>query len=185
MITAKIKTQTRTIKVTCNNDKDHAISSLQNSVKLLTKEDGRCKFIVLSNEEEIYSWEYQPTIREDLTQKEEKGVDVKEESKYEWGVVIYILKNGEELDWDNFYRDSWDCVVDFDDEKSAHEFMRKQGYDQSKYRLVYEYTVWEKDADWAYPCALGFTKKEARENMNINLKYYNLKLLANGKVKEL
>ena len=32
MITAKIETQTRTIEVACNNDKDHAISSLQNAV---------------------------------------------------------------------------------------------------------------------------------------------------------
>ena len=185
MITAKIKTQTRTIKVTCNNDKAHAISSLQNSVKLLTKEDGRCKFIVLSHGREIYSWEYQPTFRSDLKQKGAGKVVAKEESKYEWGYVIYILKNGEEMDWDNFYRDSWDCVADFDDEKSAHEFMRKRGCSQSEYRLVYEYAVWEKGADWIYPCALGLTKKEARENLNINLKCYNLKLLANGKVKEL
>ena len=186
MITAKIQTQTRTIEVPCKNDKDSAISSLQNSVKSLTKEDGRCKFIVLSDGEEIYSWEYQPTFRSDLKQKEENKVVVKEEeSKYECGISIYILRNGEEMDWDNFYRDSWDCVADFDDEKSAHEFMRKRGYSQSEYRLVYEYAVWEKGADWIYPCALGLTKKEARENMNINLKCYNLKLLANGKVKEL
>jgi hypothetical protein len=63
--------------------------------------------------------------------------------------------------------------------------MRKRGCNQSEYRLVYEYEVWEKGADWAYPCALGLTKKEARENLNINLKHYNLKLLANGKVKEI
>ena len=185
MITAKIKTKTREIDIPCPNDKDKAILSLQDSVSRLTKEDGRCRFIILSCGIEIYSWEYHPTFREDLAQKEEKVIDVKEESKYEWGVVIYILKNGEELDWDNFYRDSWDCVVDFDDEKSAHEFMRKRGYDQTEYRLVYEYAVWEKGADTTYPPELGFSQKEARKNLNINLKHYNLKLLANGKVKEL
>ena len=188
MITAYIKTQVRKIQVPCADNRDKAIEALQNAVYSLNSEDGRCRFVVLdkNHNQEIYSWEYQPTFRPDLVKKEVEKVDVKEEeSKYDWGCVIYILKNGKEMDWDNFYRDSWDCVVDFDDEKSAHEFMRKRGYDQTEYRLVYEYTVWEKGADTTYPPELGFTKKEARENLNINLKHYNLKLLANGKVKEI
>ena len=110
----------------------------------------------------------------------------KEESNYEWGFIIYILKNGQELDYDNLYRDSWDCIVEFDDEKSAHEFMKKRCYNHDEYRLVYEYSVWPKDNDKVtYGLGKGFTKKEARENLNKDLKYYNLKLLANGKVKEL
>ena len=188
MITARIETQTRIIPVVTPNDKDEAIKRLQDAVYTLTSEDGRCRFVVMDKDHnrEIYSWEYQPTFRPDLVKKEAEKVDVKEEeSKYDWGYVIYILKNGEEMDWDNFYRDSWDCVADFDDEKSAHEFMRKRGYDQTEYRLVYEYAVWEKGADTTYPPELGFSKKEARKNLNINLKRYNLKLLANGKVKEL
>ena len=89
------------------------------------------------------------------------------------------------MDWDNFYRDSWDCVVEFDDEKSAHEFMKSRGYSRDEYRLVYEYCVWEKDKDWTCGFGKGFTKKEARENLNKDLEYYSLKLLANGKVKEI
>lgn len=188
MIRANIHTAVRVINVPCVNDRKQAISALQEAVSQLTPEDGRCRFVVSDSDhnKEIYSWEYQPTFRPDLVKKEAEKVVVKEEeSKYDWGYVIYILKNGEEMDWDNFYRDSWDCVADFDDEKSAHEFMRKRGYDQTEYRLVYEYAVWEKGADTTYPPELGFTKKEARKNLNINLKHYNLKLLANGKVKEL
>lgn len=189
MITAYIKTQVRTIQVPCADNRDKAIEALQNAVYSLNSEDGRCRFVVLdkNHNHEIYSWEYQPTFRPDLVKKEAEKVDVKEEkSKYDWGYIIYILKNGKEMDWDNFYRDSWDCVVDFDDEKSAHEFMRKRGYDQTEYRLVYEYCVWpEYDNSIVYGFGKGFTKKEARENLNKDLKYYSLKLLANGKVKEL
>ena len=32
---------------------------------------------------------------------------------------------------------------------------------------------------------LGLTKKQAREKLNVNLQYYNLKLLANGEIKEI
>ena len=187
MYTATIHTQTRTFKVSKENSRDKAIEVLQQAVYTLTEEDGRCRFVVSFFGEEVYSWEYQPTFRPDLKKKEEEKIEMKEDedSKYDWGVVIYVLKNGIEMDWDNFYRDSWDCIADFDDEKSAHEFMKKRGYNKDEYQLVYEYTVWEKNVDWAYPCALGLSRKEARENLNNNLKRYNLKLLANGKIKEL
>lgn len=188
MYTAIIHTQTRTFKVSTENSQEKAIKAMQQAVCNLTEEDGRCRFVVMdtNHEKEIYSWEYQPTFRPDLMQKEEEKVEEVEESKYDWGYIIYVLKNGKEMDWDNFYRDSWDCVVEFDDEKSAHEFMKKRGYDQTEYRLVYEYCVWSKyDDSIVYGFGKGFTKKEARENLNKDLEYYSLKLLANGKVKEI
>ena len=76
-------------------------------------------------------------------------------------------------------------VIDFDDEKEAHEFMRKKGYGRDEYDIAYEYSVWPKDEDWVCGCTLGFTKKQTRESLNKCLEHYNLKLLANGKVKEL
>ena len=189
MITAIIKTQTRTIDVPTPDDKDSAIKRLQDAVYTLTPEDGRCRFVVMDSDHNriLYSWEYQPTFRPDLEKKvEKKKVEVvEEESKYDWNYVIYILKNGKELDWDNFYKDEFDCAMEFDDEKSAHKFMRGRGYDNDEYRLVYEYCVWEKDKDYCFPCALGFSKKEAREILNKDLSDYNLKLLANGKIKEI
>ena len=187
MYTATIHTQARTFKVPCENNKDKAIEALQQAVYALTEEDGRCRFIVKHFGEEVYSWEYQPTFRPDLEKKEEKKVEVKEEeSEYESSCTIYVLKNGKELDWDNLYCDSiGGSPYDFDDEKSAHKFMKERGYDRDEYKLVYEYCVWEKDTDWNYPCVMGFSKKEARENLNKDLEYYSLKLLANGKVKEL
>ena len=188
MITALIETQVRTIQVPCINNRDKAIEALQNAVCSLNPEDGKCRFVVMEKDhnQEIYSWFYQPTFRFDLEQKENKKGEMKEqESKYEWGLVCYILKKGKELDYDNLYKDGYDCQVSFDDEKDAQEFMREKGYGQDEYDIVYEYTVWEKDADWTYPCALGLSKKEAREKLNKNIEYYNLKLLGNGKVKEL
>jgi hypothetical protein len=176
MITAKIQTQTRTIKVTCNNDKDHAISSLQNSVKLFTKEDGRCKFIVLSNEEEIYSWEYQPTIRE-----EKKAAKAKQEPKYKYGSLIYVLRNGDELLYENLYDDAHS----FDSVKEAREFMKERGYFTSGYQIVYEYGVSKADGSYDYGFGLGFTREEAKENLNENLKYYDLELTKYGYIKEL
>ena len=117
--------------------------------------------------------------------RKKKKVEEVEESKYDWGMLCYILKKGKELDYDNFYKDEFDCVIDFDDEKEAHEFMRKKGYGRDEYDIAYEYSVWPKDEDWVCGCTLGFTKKQTRENLNKCLKQYNLKLLANGKVKEL
>ena len=191
MIKANIHTATRIIDIPCADDRNQAISALQNAVSQLTEEDGRCRFVVLDNNKEISSWEYQPTFRKDLEMKKEKeaakvSVTVKEEeSNYEWALVYYILKNGEEMDWDNFYRDSWDCVVDFDDEKSAHKFMKERGYGPHEYSLVYEYCVWPKNKDTVCSFGLGLTEKEARKDLNDGLKSYNLKLLANRKIKEL
>lgn len=186
MYTATIHTQIRTFKVPCENNKDKAIAALQQAVYTLNEEDGRCRFVVKRFGEEVYSWEYQPTFRKDLEKKEGKKVVVKEEeSKYEWNYILYVLKNGNEMDYDNFYRDEFGCPFDFDDEKSAHKFMKERGYGPSSYRLVYEYCVWEKDKDWTCGFGKGFTKKEARENLNKDLEYYSLKLLANGKIKEL
>ena len=187
MYTATIHTQARTFKVPCENNKDKAIEALQQAVYSLTEEDGRCRFIVKNFGEEVYSWEYQPTFRPDLEKKEEKKVEVKkEESEYEWNYILYVLKNGKEMDCDNFYADDFGCPFEFDDEKSAHEFMKSRGYSKDEYRLVYEYCVWpKKDDSVVYGFGKGFTKKEARENLNKDLEYYSLKLLANGKVKEL
>lgn len=170
MITAKIQTETRTIEVSCNNDKDHAISSLQNSVKLLNKEDGRCNFIVLSNGEEIYSWYYQPTFRE-----EKKPVKAKKEPKYEYGSIVYVLRNGEELLYENLYDDGHS----FDSVKEAREFMKERGYSTSNYRIVYEYGVSSSDGKYDYGFGLGFTKEEAKENLNKSLAYYSLELKNN------
>lgn len=193
MIKANIHTATRIIDIPCADDRNQAISALQNAVSQLTEEDGRCRFVVLDNDhnKEIYSWEYQPTFRKDLEMKKEKkaakvSVTVEEkESNYEWAVVYYILKNGKELDYDNFYRDEFDCAKAFDDKKSAHEFMKERGYGQHEYSLVYEYCVWPKDKDTVCSFGLGLTEKEARKDLNDGLKYYDLKLLANKKIKEL
>lgn len=188
MITARIETQTRIIPVNTPNDKDEAIKRLQDAVYTLTSEDGRCRFVVMDKDHnhEIYSWEYQPTFRPDLVKKEVEKVDVKEEeSKYAWGLICYILKKGKELDYDNLYRDEWDIPVEFDEEKDAHNFMKAKGYGKCEYNIVYEYSVWPKDEDWTCGFGQGFTKKEAREDLNKGLECYHLKLLANGKVKEL
>lgn len=186
MYTATIHTAVRQVPLGKQESKEKAIEALQQAVYTLTEEDGRCRFVVSYFTEEVYSWEYQPTFRPDLKQKEEKKVEVKEEeSKYDSNYILYVLKNGKKLDYDNFYADGFGCPYEFDEEKSAHEFMKGRGYSKDEYRLVYEYCVWEKDKDWTCGCACGFTKKEARENLNKNLVYYHLKLLANGKVKEL
>ena len=187
MITAYIKTQVRTIQVPCADNRDKAIEALQNAVYSLNSEDDRCRFVVLdkNHNHEIYSWEYQPTFRPDLEQKEEKKVEEIEESKYDWGLIYYILKKGKELDYDNLYRDEWDIPVEFDEEKDAHNFMKAKGYSKYEYNIVYEYSVWTKDEDWVCGFGRGLTKKEAREDLNKGLEYYHLKLLANGKVKEI
>ena len=185
MYTATIHTQTRTFKVSKESSRDKAIEVLQQAVYTLTEEDGRCRFVVSFFGEEVYSWEYQPTFRPDLMQKEEEKVEAVEESKYDWGLIYYILKKGKELDYDNLYRDGWDIPVEFDEEKDAHNFMKAKGYSKCEYNIVYEYSVWPKDEDWTCGFGQGLTKKEAREDLNKGLEYYHLKLLANGKVKEL
>ena len=187
MITAIIHTAVRQISLGNQESKEKAIEALQQAVYTLSEDDGKCRFVVTSFGKEVYSWEYQPTFRPDLEMKEEKKVEVKEEeSKYESNYILYVLKNGKEMDYDNFYADGFGCPFEFDDEKSAHEFMKSRGYSKDEYRLVYEYCVWpKKDDSVVYGFGKGFTKKEARENLNKDLEYYSLKLLANGKVKEL
>lgn len=175
MITAKIETQTRTIEVACNNDKDHAISSLQNAVYKLTKEDGRCKFVVLSNAEEIYSWYYQPTIRE-----EKKATKAKKEPNYEYGSVVYVLRNGEELRYENLYDDAHF----FDSVKEAREFMKERGYSTSEYQIVYEYGVSRADGRCDFGFGLGFTREQAKANLNKSISYYGLELTKYGYIKE-
>lgn len=188
MIRANIHTAVRVINVPCTNDRKQAISALQAAVSQLTPEDGRCRFVVSDSDhdKEIYSWEYQPTFREDLKEErtnpeEEKG----KESNYEWSLVYYILKNGKEFDYDNLYKNEWDLAAEFDEEKTAHNFMKGKGYGRHEYRIVYEYEVHPKNEDWICGTGMGLTRKEARETLNKNLEYYHLKLLANGKVKEL
>ena len=187
MITAIIHTENRKIDLGRQVSKDKAINALQQAVYTLTEADGRCRFVVMDadHNHEIYSWEYQPTLRPDLMQKEEKKVEEVEESKYDWGLIYYILKKGKELDYDNLYRDEWDIPVEFDEEKDAHNFMKAKGYSKYEYNIVYEYSVWPKDEDWVCGFGQGLTKKEAREDLNKGLEYYHLKLLANGKVKEI
>ena len=188
MITARIETQARIIPVDTPNNKDEAIKRLQDAVYTLTSEDGRCRFVVMDKDHnrEIYSWEYQPTFRPDLEVQKNKKIKAKEpESKYDWGFICYILRNEAELDYDNLYRDEWEIPVEFDEERDAHNYMKTKGYSKYEYKIVYEYSVWPKDEDWVCGFGLGLTKKEARENLNKSLEYYHLKLLSNGKVKEI
>ena len=175
MITAKIQTQTRTIKVTCNNEKDHAISSLQNAVSTLKKEDGRCKFIVMEGGHEIYSWEYQPTIRE-----EKKAAKAKKDPKYDYGFSIFVILKDESLDYDNIYNGEW-----FNSVREAREYMKEHGFSVSGYSIVYEYSVWNVENEYTYGFGIGFTREEAKENHNENLKYYDLALTKYGYIKEL
>lgn len=176
MITARIHTQIRIIDVPCENDKDKAISALQKAVYQLTVEDGRCWFVVNNCGHEIYSWSYQPTFRE-----EKKKKTVKKESKYVVGLIVYILLNGEELSYDNFYDDG----TYFDTVAKAREFMKERGYGKYDYQVVYEYTVSSRDGNNDYGFGLGFTKAEAKEQLNRNLKYYNLEVKPNGTIKEI
>lgn len=173
MITAKIESQVRTLKVACENNQDSAISALQGSVKNLTKEDGRCKFIVLKNGVEVYSWFYQPTIRE-----EKQVTPKKKESKYEYGCSVYVLLNGCELNYNNFYHNEF-----FDSVAEAREYMKQDGWGSFDYRIVYEYIVTDLEGNSIYGTGLGFTKAEAKEELNKSLAYYNLEL-KNGYIKE-
>ena len=86
MMTAIIHTENRKIDLGRQESKDKAINALQQAVYTLTEADGRCRFVVMDadHNHEIYSWEYQPTFRPDLVNKEAEKVVVKEEeSKYE------------------------------------------------------------------------------------------------------
>ena len=173
MIKAIIKTQTRILEVPCRDNKEQAISSLHNAVSRLNKEDGRCRFIVLNNGAEIYSWSYQPTIR-----NEKKGVKVSKDPKYGWGCIVYILLNGKDLCYENFYHDA----EFFSSVKDARVFMKERGFSAFDYRVVYEYSV-DGPNGTLIGAGLGFTKLEAKESLNKSLAYYNLEL-RNGRVIE-
>ena len=188
MIIAIIHTEIRQITLGGQESVEKAIKNLQDAVYTLSQSDGRCRFVVLETDhnKELYSWDYQPTFSKDIANDIEKKTEVKEtESKYECGFIYYILKKGKVLNYDNFYKDDWDCSACFDVEKDAHKFMREKGYNQNEYNIVYEYSVWPKNEDWVCGVGLGLTKKQAREKLNVNLQYYNLKLLANGEIKEI
>lgn len=175
MITASIYTQVRKMDVPCRNNKDKAISALQDAIYKLTVEDGRCRFVVYESGQEIYSWSYQPTIRE-----EKKKKTVKKESKYVVDYIVYILLNGKELDYDNFYADG----TYFDTVAKAREFMKERGWSKYDYQVVYEYAVSSRDGRNDYGFGLGFTKAEAKEKLNRNLEYYNIEVRKNGTIKE-
>lgn len=182
MYTATIHTAVRQVPLGKQESKEKAIEALQQAVYTLTEEDGRCRFFVSYFTEEVYSWEYQPTFRPDL--KTETHIETEkptEEEKYLVGLCCYVLLNGKSVEYDNFYMDG----KDFDDAKAAHAFMKERGYSRSEYRVVYEYCVSNISGSTTYGFGLGISKETARLNLNKDLEYYHLKLLANGKVKEL
>lgn len=175
MITARIITEVRQIEVKCENNKDNAISALQESVKQLTKEDGRCKFIVSDYYSEIYSWYYQPTFREEKTNKKKTT----NESKYMVGLTIYVLLNGAELNLGNFFHDD----KNFDSVAEARKYMKEKGYSSYEYKIVYEYSVSSTINECCYGFGLGFTRNEAKDNLNKSIKYYSLEY-KNNRVKK-
>lgn len=173
MVTAKIETQIRTILIQCP-DLKNAVSTLQGCVINLLPDDGRCRFAVLRNGAEIYSWTYKPTFREPLP-------IAHEEEKYTSCMVYYVLLEGNELLYDNLYHNA----QIFDTITELHSYMKEMGYSKSEYNVIYELSVESATHDEVYGFGLGFTKEEARTNANKDVSYYNLKVLKNGKVKEL
>lgn len=177
MITAKINTQIRTLVIPCDDDRNKAISALQDAVYKLTVEDGRCHFIVLNNGAEIYSWHYQPTIREVIKKvKKERPI-----SPYLLSSCIYVLLKGDELNYENLYHEA----EPFDSAVEAHLFMKEKGWKKYDYHIVYEYIVEDRVKDCIYGTGLGFTKVEAKEALNQNLEYYEIEVKSNGTIKEL
>lgn len=179
MVTAKIETQIRTILIQCS-DLKNAISTLQGYVINLLPDDGRCRFAVLRNCVEIYSWTYKPTFREpSLISREEDKEDEKDE--YINSIVYYVLIKGNELLYDNLYHNA----QIFDSITELHSYMKEMGYSKSEYNVIYELSVESATHDEVYGFGLGFTKEEARVNVNKDVAYYGLKVLKNDKVKEL
>lgn len=178
MYSATIHTAIRQIPLGKQESKEKAIEALQQAVYKLAEEDGRCRFVVSFFGEEVYSWDYQPTFRKDLKKKVKKNA-VKKEPKYFLGYVIYVLLNGEELSYDNFYADG----EFFDSAIQVHEFMKERGYGKSNYRLVYEYGLSDDSGDYGF--GMGFTKTEAKEKLNERIAEYGLVVMPNGKIKEL
>ena len=177
MIRADIHTAVRTINVPCENDRDKAVTALQDAVGQLTVEDGRCRFIVTQDGSEVYSWSYQPTIREEVKRiKKERPV-----SPYILSSCIYVLLVDKELCYDNLYHEA----EDFNSAAEAHQFMKERGWSKYDYRIVYEYVVEDRSQDCIYGTGLGFTKAEAKEQLNCDLKYYHIEVTKNGIVKDL
>ena len=176
MITASIYTQVRKMDVPCRNNKEKAISALQNAVYKLTVEDGRCRFVVYESGQEIYSWSYQPTIRKE----EKKAVKERPISLYVLSSCIYVLLKDDELNYDNLYHEA----ESFDSAAEAHQFMKERGWNKYDYHIVYEYIVDSRNQDCIYGTGLGFTKAEAKEQLNRNLEYYNIEVKKNGTIKE-
>lgn len=176
MITARIETQVRRIDVPCADNRDKAVSALQDAVYKLTPEDGRCRFVVFNDGHKVYSWSYQPTFRQ-----EKSTVKVKKESKYMLGCVVYTLLNGEDLAYENLYHDA----EPFDSAAQAHRFMKERGWSKNNYRIVYEHVVEDRAGNCIYGTGLGFTKAEAKEQLNRNLEYYNIEVKKNGTIKEI
>ena len=176
MITALVQTEVRIFDVRCPDNKENAISALQNSVNQLNPEDGRCRFVVLNDGTEIYSWNYQPTFRKEVKRvKKERPV-----SPYILSLCVYVLLRGQELNYDNLYHEA----EIFDNVAEAHQFMKERGWTKRDYHIVYEYVVDGVDEDCIYGTGLGLTKAEAKESLNKSLAYYCLEL-KNGKILEL
>lgn len=177
MITGRIHTQIRTIDVPCGDNKDKAVSALQNAVYQLTVEDGRCRFVVNDWGQEIYSWTYQPTIRKEIKKvKKERPV-----SPYILSLCVYVLLRGQELNYDNLYHEA----EMFDNADKAHQFMKERGWTKRDYHIVYEYVVDGVDEDCIYGTGLGLTKAEAKEQLNRNLEYYHIEVKKNGTIKDI
>lgn len=174
MISASIITSTRVLNVNCDNNKEKAIEALQNSVNCLNKEDGRCKFVVYQDGVELYSWFYQPTIREEkMKQKKIRPI-----SPYRLSLIIYLILNGKELNYNNLYHDG----EMFDSVAEARLLMKDKGYGRDDYHIVYEYIVDNRNHDCIYGTGLGYTKAEAKEQLNRNLEYYNIIVKPNGTI---
>lgn len=177
MITARIETQVRTMSVACENDRDKAISALQDSVCRLTEEDGRCRFIVTDQGHDVYEWTYQPTFRKEVKKaKSERPV-----SNYMLSSCIYVLLADKELHYENLYHEA----ESFDSAADAHQFMKERGWNKSDYRIVYEYVVEGREQDCIYGTGLGFTKAEAKEELNRELEYYHMEVNKCGKIREI
>lgn len=180
MLTARIETESRQVPVKAEKDIDGTIRNLQKAVSSLRPEDGRCRFIICEDDEMVCSWSYSPAFRE----TGEVEVKKMEKSGYVVNLKFFVLLNGLGLCRTNFYRDDEGGVVDFDDVKAAHAFMKERGYSRSEYRVVYEYCVSNISGNSVYGFGLGFSEEEARENLNESLSNHALKLLENQMVEE-